>query len=65
MWRIPLPGHYLEVSTPIDRPLTRLQDFERFAGLMARVEMQTDYETGILLRPALKDALKVLMAGQF
>ncbi len=36
----PLPGEYsLEVSSPgIDRPLTRLEDFNRFAGLEAKVE---------------------------
>jgi ribosome maturation factor RimP len=36
----PLKGSYvLEVSSPgIDRPLTRLRDFERFAGFEARVE---------------------------
>ena len=38
----PISGSYtLEVSSPgIDRPLTRLSDFDRFAGLDARVEMQ-------------------------
>lgn len=37
----PIPGAYeLEVSSPgIDRPLTRLSDFERFAGFEAKVEM--------------------------
>lgn len=36
----PVPGAYtLEVSSPgIDRPLVRLDDFERFAGYEARVE---------------------------
>lgn len=36
----PLPGAYtLEVSSPgIDRPLTRLTDFERFKGFEARIE---------------------------
>ena len=36
----PIQGAYtLEVSSPgIDRPLTRLADFERFAGHLARVE---------------------------
>ena len=36
----PLKGSYvLEVSSPgIDRPLTRLRDFERFAGFEARIE---------------------------
>jgi ribosome maturation factor RimP len=38
----PLSESYvLEVSSPgIDRPLTRLQDFERFAGFEARVELR-------------------------
>lgn len=38
----PLAGPYvLEVSSPgIDRPLTRLKDFERFAGFEARVELR-------------------------
>ena len=36
----PIAGAYtLEVSSPgIDRPLTRLEDFERFAGFEARIE---------------------------
>jgi ribosome maturation factor RimP len=36
----PISGPYdLEVSSPgIDRPLTRLQDFERFAGFEAKLE---------------------------
>lgn len=38
----PIDSTYtLEVSSPgLDRPLTRLADFERFAGFEARVEMQ-------------------------
>ena len=33
-------SYHLEVSSPgIDRPLTRLTDFDRFAGLEARVEL--------------------------
>lgn len=38
----PISGAYqLEVSSPgIDRPLTRLQDFQRFIGFEAKVEMQ-------------------------
>jgi ribosome maturation factor RimP len=38
----PIAGAYvLEVSSPgIDRPLTRLGDFERFAGFDVRVEMR-------------------------
>ena len=37
----PIRGAYtLEVSSPgIDRPLTRLEDFDRFAGHQARVEL--------------------------
>ena len=37
----PIPGHYtLEISSPgLDRMLFRLQDFERFAGQLARVRM--------------------------
>lgn len=36
----PVPGRYtLEVSSPgVDRPLTRLRDFERFAGFEAKLE---------------------------
>jgi len=37
----PIPGEYLlEVSTPgIDRPLTRLKDFQAFEGYEARLEL--------------------------
>ncbi|MDP8916346.1 MAG: ribosome maturation factor RimP [Pseudomonadota bacterium] len=37
----PIAGEYvLEVSSPgVDRPLTRLKDFETYAGLQARVEL--------------------------
>lgn len=37
----PIPGEFmLEVSSPgIDRPLTRLKDFEIFEGLEARIEL--------------------------
>lgn len=42
----PLPGTYnLEVSSPgIDRPLTRLSDFARFAGYEAKVELLEPYQ---------------------
>jgi ribosome maturation factor RimP len=42
----PIAGAYtLEVSSPgIDRPLTRLKDFERFAGNEARVETRLPVE---------------------
>ncbi len=34
-------SYFLEVSSPgIDRPLTRLDDFERFSGFEAKVELQ-------------------------
>ncbi|MFW6076968.1 MAG: ribosome maturation factor RimP [Hyphomicrobiales bacterium] len=38
----PIPGSYnLEVSSPgIDRPLVRLEDFERWTGHLARVELK-------------------------
>ena len=38
----PIHGAYtLEVSSPgIDRPLTRLEDFERFVGFEARIELK-------------------------
>ncbi len=44
----PIPGEYLlEVSSPgIDRPLTRLKDFERFAGFEARVELGVPLPNG-------------------
>lgn len=37
-----ISGHYtLEVSSPgIDRPLTRLDDFDRFSGFETKIEMQ-------------------------
>lgn len=42
----PLPGAYqLEVSSPgIDRPLVRRADFERFAGLEAKIETAVPIE---------------------
>ncbi len=42
----PIAGTYiLEVSSPgIDRPLTRLKDFDRFAGFDARVELRMPVE---------------------
>jgi hypothetical protein len=38
----PIQGSYtLEVSSPgIDRPLVRLEDFERWAGHLAKVELK-------------------------
>jgi len=42
----PLPeAYHLEVSSPgIDRPLTRLKDFEKWAGFEAKVELQEAVE---------------------
>ena len=42
----PIAGEYtLEVSSPgIDRPLTRLRDFERFAGFDARIDLAEPME---------------------
>lgn len=42
----PIAGPYeLEVSSPgIDRPLTRLADFDRFAGFEAKIEMGAPIE---------------------
>lgn len=42
----PIAGEYtLEVSSPgIDRPLTRIKDFERWAGFDARVDMAVPVE---------------------
>jgi ribosome maturation factor RimP len=42
----PIAGAYvLEVSSPgIDRPLTRLKDFDRFAGHEAKLELATPVE---------------------
>lgn len=40
--------YQLEVSSPgIDRPLTRLADWDRFKGFLANVELHTPHETGI------------------
>ena len=42
----PLPGGYnLEVSSPgMDRPLTRLGDYTRFAGYLARIDLVAPFE---------------------
>jgi len=42
----PIPSAYtLEVSSPgLDRPLTRLKDYERFRGFEARVELSAPLE---------------------
>lgn len=52
----PITGQYdLEVSSPgIDRPLTRLKDFERFKGLEVKVETQTPIQGQKRFRGRLK-----------
>jgi ribosome maturation factor RimP len=52
----PLPGAYeLEVSSPgIDRPLTRLDDYRRFAGFEARIELLAPVEGRKRFRGRLK-----------
>ena len=42
----PIAGEYmLEVSSPgIDRPLTRLKDFDRWAGFQARLELDASID---------------------
>lgn len=52
----PIAGAYdLEVSSPgIDRPLTRVQDFVRFAGNQARIELRQAVEGQRRFRGLLK-----------
>jgi ribosome maturation factor RimP len=42
----PIPGTYtLEVTSPgIDRPLVRLNDYERFAGHLAKMEVEPEID---------------------
>lgn len=48
-------AYVLEVSSPgVDRPLTRVADFERFAGETARVELMVPVEGRRRLRGALR-----------
>lgn len=48
-------SYVLEVSSPgIDRPLTRLGDFERFAGFEAKVEMRMPIDGARRFRGRLK-----------
>lgn len=47
--------YYLEVGSPgIDRPLTRLKDFERYAGQEARIEIEPPLEGRKRFRGTLK-----------
>lgn len=52
----PFPGAYtLEVSSPgIDRPLTRLKDFDRFAGFEAKAETRVPLDGRKRFRGVLK-----------
>jgi ribosome maturation factor RimP len=58
----PVAGAYeLEVSSPgMDRPLTRLQDFETFAGYEAKIELKQPFEG----RRRLKGELLGLVEGE-
>lgn len=55
----PIPGAYaLEVSSPgIDRPLTRLADFERFRPHLARLELEEAIDFGGTPRRRFQGAL--------
>ena len=47
--------YYVEVGSPgIDRPLTRLKDFERYAGQEARIEIEPSIENRKRFRGILK-----------
>ena len=44
-------AYHLEVSSPgLDRPLTRISDFERFAGFQAKIEMTAPIDNRTRLR---------------
>ncbi len=66
----PMAGEYtLEVSSPgIDRPLTRLKDFEDFKSLEAKVETRALIDGQKRFRGILagveKDRIKLLMEGR-
>ncbi len=48
-------AYYLEVGSPgIDRPLTRLKDFDRYAGQEARIELDTPVDGRKRFRGLLK-----------
>jgi ribosome maturation factor RimP len=55
----PIPSAYrLEVSSPgIDRPLTRLADFDRFAPHVARIELSQGIAIGGAVRKRFQGAL--------
>lgn len=66
----PIPGHYnLEVSSPgLDRPLTKREHFERFAGEDVRIRLRVPIEGRRNFRGALTavggDSIDVEVDGQ-
>lgn len=56
----PIPGHYsLEMSSPgINRPLTKQEDFERFAGQKVYLETKTPLDGRKRLRGILKGCVQ-------
>lgn len=66
----PIPGQYsLEVSSPgLDRPLTRREHFERFAGEDVRVKLRTPIEGRRNYRGAIRgveeDSIEIVVDGQ-
>jgi ribosome maturation factor RimP len=66
----PIPGHYtLEVSSPgLDRPLTKREHFERFAGEDVRIRLRTPIEGRRNFRGAIRavhdDSIDVEVDGQ-
>lgn len=66
----PIPGHYtLEVSSPgLDRPLTKPEHFERFAGEDVRIRLRLPIEgrrnyRGVI-RAVVEDNVEVEVDGQ-
>lgn len=66
----PIPGHYnLEVSSPgLDRPLTKREHFERFAGEDVRIRLRAPIDGRRNFRGALaaveEDSIDVVVDGQ-
>lgn len=66
----PIPGHYnLEVSSPgLDRPLTKREHFERFAGEDVKVKLRVPLDGRRNFRGALRavveDSIDVEVDGQ-
>ena len=66
----PIPGQYtLEVSSPgLDRPLTKREHFERFAGAEVRIRLRTPIEGRRNFRGAIRavheDSIDVEVDGQ-